>query len=72
MTSVDRETILIRISGPDQTGITSSAMSILAQSDAAIQDVEQIVARGRLTLELVVDLPRGQDCLLYTSPSPRD
>lgn len=63
MTSVDRETILIRISGPDQTGITSSAMSILAQSDAAIQDVEQIVVRGRLTLELVVDLPRGQDVL---------
>ena len=58
-----RETILIRISGPDQTGITSSVMSLLASADAAIQDIEQIVVRGRLTLELVVDVPRGQDVL---------
>jgi len=59
----ERETILIRISGPDQTGITSSAMSILAGTQAAVQDIEQIVVRGRLTLELVVDVPHGEDVL---------
>ena len=63
MTSLDRETILIRVSGPDQTGITSSVMGILANGDATVQDIEQIVVRGRLTLELVVDVPRGKDVL---------
>ena len=59
----ERETILIRISGPDQTGITSSVMAVLARAEASIQDVEQIVVRGRLTLEVVVDVPPGQDVL---------
>jgi phosphoserine phosphatase len=58
-----RETILIRISGPDQAGITTSAMGILASAEAAIQDVEQIVVRGKLTLEIVVDVPSGKDVL---------
>lgn len=58
-----RETILIRISGPDQTGITTTAMGILSSADASIHDVEQIVVRGRLTLELVVEVPRGKDVL---------
>lgn len=58
-----RETILVRISGPDQPGITTAAMGILSTADALVQDVEQMVVRGRLTLELVVDVPRGQDIL---------
>lgn len=58
-----RETILIRISGPDQTGITTAAMSILADADAAVHDVEQIVVRGKITLEIVVDVPAGQNVL---------
>ncbi len=58
-----RETILIRISGPDQTGITTAAMGILASAGAAVQDVEQMVIRGRLTLEIVVDVPSGRDVL---------
>lgn len=59
----ERETILIRISGPDQTGITSSVMAILANAQASVQDIEQIVVRGRLTLELVVDVPPGENVL---------
>ncbi len=58
-----RETILIRISGPDQTGITTAAMGILSAGDAAVHDVEQIVVRGKITLEIVVDVPRGQNVL---------
>lgn len=58
-----RETILIRISGPDQTGITTAAMGILSNAEASIHDVEQIVVRGRLTLELVVEVPAGKDVL---------
>ena len=58
-----RETILIRISGPDQTGITTAAMGILSTAEAAVHDVEQIVVRGKITLEIVVDVPRGQNVL---------
>lgn len=58
-----RETILIRISGPDQTGITTAAMGILSNAGASVHDVEQIVVRGRLTLELVVEVPGGKDVL---------
>ena len=38
----ERETILIRISGPDQTGITSSVMAVLARSEAHVQDLSLI------------------------------
>ncbi len=58
-----RETILIRISGPDQTGITTAAMSILASADAIVQDVEQMVIRGRLTLEISVEVPPARNVL---------
>ncbi len=58
-----RETLLVRISGPDQTGITTAAMGILAAADASVHDVEQIVVRGQITLEIVVDVPRGQNVL---------
>jgi len=58
-----RETILIRITGPDQAGITTTAMGILSTANAFIHDVEQIVVRGRLTLELVVEVPSGKDVL---------
>ncbi len=57
------ETILVRISGPDQTGITTAAMGILASADAVVHDVEQIVVRGKITLEIAVDVPAGKNVL---------
>lgn len=38
-------------------------MGILASGGASVQDIEQIVVRGRLNLELVVDVPEGRDVL---------
>ena len=38
-------------------------MGILASGGATVQDIEQIVVRGRLNLELVVDVPEGRDVL---------
>nr|WHW29294.1 putative phosphoserine phosphatase SerB [uncultured bacterium] len=38
-------------------------MGILSAGGAAVQDIEQIVVRGRLNLELVVDVPEGRDVL---------
>ncbi len=58
-----RETILIRINGTDQTGITTAAMGILANAEAAVLNIEQMVVRGRLTLEIVAEIPSGSDAL---------
>lgn len=55
------ETVLIRITGRDEPGITTAIMSILAGAGADVQDVEQIVIRGRLNLGVLVDVPRGKD-----------
>ena len=57
------ETILIRISGDDQPGITTAAMAILAGASAAVHDIEQFVVRGRITLEILVEVPSGQNAL---------
>ncbi len=57
------ETLLVRISGPDQTGITTAVMGVLASAGASLHDVEQMVVRAKLTLEVVVDVPRGSNVL---------
>lgn len=61
--STPNETILVRISGPDQTGITTTAMGILASAGASVSDLEQMVVRGKLTLEIAVDVPPGTGML---------
>ena len=55
------KTILIRISGPDHPGITAALMSLLASKSCHIEDVEQIVIRGRLNLSLIVQSDSGTD-----------
>ena len=59
----ERQTILVRVSGPDRPGITTELLSVLAAAGAEIQDIEQVVIRRRLTLGLVVDVPTGRDLL---------
>ncbi len=63
MTKRPTETILVRISGPDQPGITAGLMDVLGIADAQIQDIEQILIRGRLSLSLVITIPEGKDLL---------
>lgn len=55
------KTILIRISGPDHPGITAALMELLATSDGHIEDVEQIVIRGRLNLSVVASFDADAD-----------
>jgi phosphoserine phosphatase len=50
------DTILIRISGRDAPGITAGLLDILSLGRAEVFDMEQIVVRGRLTLDLLVGL----------------
>ncbi len=55
------DTILVRINGPDHPGITAALMGLLADSGAGVEDVEQIIIRGRLVLNLIVAVPSGRD-----------
>jgi phosphoserine phosphatase len=50
----DLSTILVSVHGPDHRGISAALMDVLAETGAEIYDVEQIVVRGRLTLNVLV------------------
>ena len=47
-------TILVRVSGPDRPGITTDLMTVLELVDAEVQDVEQVLVRGHLTLAAAI------------------
>jgi phosphoserine phosphatase len=59
--SADR--ILITVTGPDRTGVTATLTGILAQQGATLQDIEQVVVQGQLTLCLLVGIPEARDVL---------
>lgn len=59
----DPQTVLIRVSGPDRPGINAGLMAVLDTCDASVQDIEQIVIRGQISLGVVVDVPAGRDLL---------
>ena len=50
----DLSTILVSVHGPDHPGISAALMDVLTETGAEIYDVEQIVVRGRLTLNVLV------------------
>jgi len=56
-----RRSILISVSGLDRPGITAALMDLLSFHDCFIEDVEQIVIRGRLNLSTIVSLPANTD-----------
>lgn len=62
-------TILCRVNGLDRPGITAELMAVLADSGAELYDVEQVVVRGRLTLDVLFSAPEGKstvkDLLFY-------
>lgn len=51
----DDETVLVRVTGPDRPGITTDLMTVLELADATVQDLEQVLVRGHLTLAAVID-----------------
>ena len=57
------QTFLIQVDGPDKEGITTSVLGTLAAADAAIEDVEQIVIRNHISLNIVARIPDGRDLL---------
>ncbi|MEM7095802.1 MAG: phosphoserine phosphatase SerB [Actinomycetota bacterium] len=57
------QTFLIQVDGPDKAGITTHILGTLARAGARIDDVEQIVIRNHISLNIVACLPDGQDLL---------
>lgn len=56
-------TLLVRVSGRDQPGVTAALLSLLTAAGVQVYDIEQVTTRGRLTLDLLVGLPDGDTAL---------
>ena len=54
METSDKELILIRITGEDRPGLTSSLMEILAKYDVTILDIGQADIHNTLTLGILI------------------
>jgi phosphoserine phosphatase len=55
--------VLVTVTGPDRTGVTSTLTGILAEQGASLFDIEQVVVQGQLTLCLLVGIPGTRDVL---------
>ncbi len=55
--------ILVRCSGRDRPGITTGLLGVLADSKAELYDMEQVVVRERLTLDILIGVTEGDDVL---------
>jgi phosphoserine phosphatase len=55
--------VLVTVTGPDRTGVTSTLTGILADQGASLFDIEQVVVQGQLTLCLLVGIPHNGDVL---------
>ena len=56
-------TVLIRCTGRDRPGITTGLLGVLARAGVQLYDMEQVVVRDRLTLDLLVGLGGDDDVL---------
>ncbi len=56
-------TLLVRVSGTDRPGITAGLLDQLATAAVDVYDMEQVVVRERLTLDVLVGLRGGDDPL---------
>ena len=59
----EKPTILVTVHGPDQPGISAGLMDVLSSTQAEVYDVEQIVVRGRLTLNVLVGVGGEKDTI---------
>jgi phosphoserine phosphatase len=50
---------LVRLSGADRPGITAAVLTALDEADIVLFEMDQLVVRGNLTLDLLVESPAG-------------
>ncbi|MGI8517005.1 MAG: phosphoserine phosphatase SerB, partial [Acidimicrobiia bacterium] len=69
--SEGRSTILVRVFGQDAPGITAGLMDVLSAGNCELYDVEQVVIRDRLSLNVLISVPDDQttvrDVLFYAT-----
>ena len=58
-----QRTVLVRCSGRDRPGITTGLLGVLADSGAELFDMEQVVVRDRLTLDLLIGVDAGDQVI---------
>lgn len=59
----DLRAVLVRVSGPDEPGISAELFGTLDAMGALVQDIEQVVVRRRLSLDVLIEVPPGDDAL---------
>ncbi len=59
-------TVLVTLTGSDQSGVTTRLFDDLAAFDVEVIDVEQLVVRGRLILSALLTIPQDRDGLERT------
>ncbi|MGB3772705.1 MAG: phosphoserine phosphatase SerB [Rhodococcus sp. (in: high G+C Gram-positive bacteria)] len=55
--------VLVTVTGADKPGVTSVLFALLARHDVSVEDVEQVVIRGRLTLGVLGTCPGDVESL---------
>jgi phosphoserine phosphatase len=60
-------TVLVTLTGADQSGVSTRLFESLATFDLEVIDVEQLVVRGRLMLSALVTAPEDVDALERTA-----
>lgn len=61
--ALDDTALLITVTGRDRPGLTAQLSGVLADHDARIADMEQVVLRGRLVLGIVVHVTGAHQAL---------
>jgi phosphoserine phosphatase len=55
--------VLVTVTGPDHPGITARLTGIIAEAEAQLLDIEQVVVQGQLTLAFLVSLKADRGLL---------
>lgn len=56
-------TLLLTLTGPDRSGVSTQLFTALEPFDVEVVDVEQLVVRGRLMLSVLISLPADEAAL---------
>ncbi|WP_375003689.1 phosphoserine phosphatase SerB [Aeromicrobium sp. CTD01-1L150] len=56
-------TVLVTLTGPDHSGVSTRLFEVLSSVDVEVVDVEQLVVRGRLVLSVLATEPEDLDPL---------
>jgi len=59
---------LVRLSGTDRPGITAAVLAALDAAGVVLHEMDQLVVRGSLTLDLLVEAPGGADLVGTVGP----